>query len=363
MKDFFIMIVATIPILFFEAIVCMVYTGFVESLLAKNRAWIRFLAIWAGLLLFQTGLYTWLPGKLNIEISYFDGIVKFVDGALILNLALILILHSVGIALAALSHLWKAIRKKVKLNGKFVLLELTITALLIFIGIKLFNRAEAEPMTAEQGKAVVMTLLGILLMLLGYRSIKKKKKQAEQKKENPVPQRSVTPSRSAWPLTGTAEEQFAWVVAEKDRLKALGDYTSQIPLLTKATELDVDGKSRARIWNYLGMAHEQLKSPQKAEECYRNALLLDSDNPASHNNLALLCSDRGESAEALRHMEAAIHAAKARKQTMGVYYGNYALIAGKGGNLSQAEDYLRLAKKAGYDDASVQAVRRQLGLK
>ena len=164
-------------------------------------------------------------------------------------------------------------------------------------------------------------------------------------------------------LRKTLLEEFDRVVSEKDRLKALGDYASQIPLLTKATELDVDGQRKARIWNYLGMAYEQLKSPQKAEECYRSALLFDKDNPASHNNIALLCSDRGDHVTALRHMDTAIPAAKARQQGLGVYYGNYALIAGRGGNMSRAEDYLVLAKNAGYDDASIRSVRQKLGMK
>ena len=359
MKDFFIMIAATLPILFFEAVVCMVYTGFIESLLQKNRAWIRFLAIWVGLLLFQTGIYTWLPGKLNLEISYFDGVVKFADGALVMNLALVLFLHSAGIALAALGHLWKAIRKKVKLNGKFVLLELAITALLVFIGIKLAERAEAVPEPAGDGKACIMIIIGLALMLWAYLNIRKNRQRLQQKAAG---QRNGAPAQPAVP-SGSPQEQFAWVVAEKDRLKAMGDYASQIPLLTKATELNVDGQSKARIWNYLGMAYEQMKSPGKAEECYRSALRFDKDNPASLNNLALLCSDRGDHATALRHMEAAIPAAKARNQALGVYYGNYALIAGREGNISRAEDYLKLAKSAGYDDASIQSVRRQLGMK
>ena len=356
MKDFMIMIAATIPILFFEAVVCMVYTSFVEALLVKNRAWLPFLAIWVGLLLFQTGIYTWLPGKLNLEISYFDGNVKFVGGALTMNLALVLLLHSAGIALAVLGHIWKAIRKKAKLNGKFVLLELAITALLVFIGVTLFNRAEAEQLPSEPGKAVLMTVIGIVLMLWVYGSLRKRKQQK-------MPEKGVDAPAQHWAPAGSPREQFAWVVAEKDRLKAMGDYISQIPLLTKATELDVDGKSKARIWNYLGMAHEQLKSPQKAEECYRNAILFDKDNPASHNNLALLVSDRGNYTAALRHMDAAIAAAKARRQALGVYYGNYALIAGKGGNMSRAEEYLILAKNAGYDDASIRTIRRRLRMR
>ena len=359
MKEFIVMIAATLPILFFEAVVCMVYTGFIESLLQKNRAWIRFLAIWVGLLLFQTGIYTWLPGKLNLEISYFDGVVKFADGALVMNLALVLFLHSAGIALAALGHLWKAIRKKVKLNGKFVLLELAITALLVFAGIKLVERAEAEPGPAGDGKAGIMIIIGLALMLWAYLSVRKNRQRLQQKTAE---QRDGAPAQLAEPA-GSPQEQFARVVAEKDRLKAKGDYASQIPLLTKATELNVDGQSKARIWNYLGMAHEQLKSPRKAEESYQNALRFDKDNPASHNNLALLYSDRGDHAAAQRHMEAAIQAAKARNQALGIYYGNYALISGKAGNISRAEDYLILAEKAGYDEASIRSVRRQLGMK
>ena len=111
------------------------------------------------------------------------------------------------------------------------------------------------------------------------------------------------------------------------------------------------------------MAHEQLNSPKRAEECYRSALLLDKDNPSAHNNLALICSDRGDHVTALRHMEAAIKEAKARGQALGIYYGNYALITGKAGKMSQADDYLTLAENAGYDDASIRTIRRKLGMK
>ncbi len=371
MKDFIVPIAATLPIIAFELIVAVVYTFLVESILKKSPAWIiRFLAIWVGLLLFQTGIYTWLPGKLGLVVAFMDGEVEFTDGALIRNLALVMFMHSLGIGLSMLSHIWKAIRKKEKFNGKFVLIEIAVIAILIFLGIQVMNRAETEVIPADQSKIIGMIVVGLLLALWGYRSVKKMIGQTEKKASagaaETAEKKGQTPVQRSAPAAapeGDPMKEFARVVAEKDRLKAMGDYASQIPLLTKATELAVDGTSKARLWNYLGMAHEQLNSPQKAEECYRNALLFDKDNPSSHNNLALLLSDRGDHVTALRHMEAAIPAAKARGQALGIYYGNYALIAGKGGNMSRAEDYLTLAKGAGYDDASIQSVRRQLGMK
>ncbi|MBR6206268.1 MAG: tetratricopeptide repeat protein [Oscillospiraceae bacterium] len=373
MKEFLITIAATLPIIAFEIVVAVVFTFLIEAILKKNKIWVRLLAIWVGLLLFQTGIYTWLPGKLGLVVSFMDGEVEFTDGALIGNLSLIMFMHSLSIGLSMLSHIWKAIRKKVKFNGKFVLVEIAVIAVLIFLGIQVMNRAETEVIPAEQSKITAIIVVGLILILWGFRSIKKTvgkisngaPSEAEKKPEHAgkAPERKKPAAAAPTPSAADPMQEFSRVVAEKDRLKALGDYASQIPLLTKATELDVDGKSKARIWNYLGMAHEQLRSPQKAEECYRNALLFDKENPASHNNLALLCSDRGDHQAALRHMEAAIPAAKARHQEMGLYYGNYALIAGKGGNLSRAEDYLILAKSAGYDEASIQSIRRQLGLK
>ena len=72
MKDFIITIAATLPILAFEIVVAFVFVWLVRSILEKNSAWIRFLAVWVCLLLFQTGIYTWLPGKLGLVVSFMD---------------------------------------------------------------------------------------------------------------------------------------------------------------------------------------------------------------------------------------------------------------------------------------------------
>lgn len=118
----------------------------------------------------------------------------------------------------------------------------------------------------------------------------------------------------------------------------------------------------ARIWNYMGLAHEGLQSPQKAEESYRTALRFDPENPSSHNNLALLYSAGRKHDLALRYMDLALAEAKKRKLNLGLFYGNYALVVGRSGDKSKANDYLRLAKTAGYGEQDIQTIRRQLGL-
>lgn len=359
MKDFIIPIIATLPLVLLYILMNIIYNGFGQRILTKDRLWIRYLVLWVGLLLFKTGLCTWAPGKLGLQIEYFDGLISLRDGDLAGNLAILLFIHSGCLAITLLGHLWKAIRKKGRFSGKFVLLELVTIVVFIFLGIQAVNKAKEMP-RVEPSRMVLMMALGVILALWGYSGVKKGQKETAKKPA--APQRGTPAVPTAEPVAD-ADARFEQVIAEKDRLTAMGDYASQIPLLTAATGLAVDDGKKARIWNYLGLAYERMNSARRAEECYRSVLLFDKDNPAAHNNLALLYSGRGDHPSALRHMDAAIPAAKARKQALGVYYGNYALITGRAGNLSRAEDYLTLAKNAGYDDASIQAVRRQLGMK
>ena len=60
MKEFLITIAATLPIIAFEIVVAVVFTFLIEAILKKNKIWVRLLAIWVGLLLFQTGIW-WSP--------------------------------------------------------------------------------------------------------------------------------------------------------------------------------------------------------------------------------------------------------------------------------------------------------------
>ena len=359
-KELLTSILTTLPIALLALLMTVIYNEFGKRILNRDRLWIRFLVLWIGLFLFKTGLYTWAPGRLGLEIEVFEGLITLKDGALAGNMAVLLFFHAACIGLALLGHLWKAIRKKVRFSWKFVLLEIVTIALFILIGLWAVNKAKEMPV-AEAYRSALMMGLGLVLAAWGYAGLKKAGKAAPAKAPAAAAPTTAEPSKVQ--LTGTPREQFEQVVAEKNRLTALGDYASQIPLLTAATELELDGARKARIWNYMGIAREKLKEPKKAEECYRTALLFDENNPSSHNNLALLYSDRGEHENALRHMEAALAEAKKRKQAMGVYYGNYALVTGKAGNRSRAEDYLALAKSAGYDDASIQSLRKQLKLK
>ena len=359
-KELLTSIAVTLPIALLALLMTFVYNEFGKRLLTRDRLWIRFLILWVGLFLFKTGLYTWIPGKLGFQIEVFEGLITLKDADLAGNLAVLLFVHALCIGLALLGHLWRAIRKKVRFSWKFVLLELATIALFVLLGQWAVNKAKEMPV-AEDHRSLLMMGLGLVLAAWAYAGLKKAGKAASAKAPAAAAPAHTEPSRIQ--LTGTPLEQFEQVVAEKNRLTAQGDYASQIPLLTAASGLELDGARKARIWNYMGLAREQLKEPKKAEECYRTALLFDENNPSAHNNLALMYSGRRDHQTALRHMEAALAEAKKRKQAMGVYYGNHALVTGRAGNRSRAEDYLELAKSAGYDDASIRSVRKQLNLK
>jgi len=168
MNDFMISMLTTLPIIFFEIFASYIYTFFVHSLLAKDPKWKYFLMLWAGLLLFQTGIYTWLPGKLGITVSYFDGLVRFADGALLTNLSLVMFLHAACIGLAMLGHLWKSIRKKVKFNGKYVLLELAVIVILVFAGVRIGQSVNPATEAALPGQISAVLVIGVILILWGY---------------------------------------------------------------------------------------------------------------------------------------------------------------------------------------------------
>ena len=170
MKDIIIAILATLPIVFFEIFASFVYSAFVVSVLAKDAKWKYFLMLWVGLLLFQAGIYTWFPGKMGIVVSYFDGLIKFVDRELLTNLSLVMFLHAGGIGLATLNHLWKSIRKKVKFSGKYVLLELAMTVVLIFFGVRIGKNVNEATKMADSGKISAIITIGVILIIWGYSS-------------------------------------------------------------------------------------------------------------------------------------------------------------------------------------------------
>ncbi len=174
MKGFIVSVLATLPILFFEMIASIIYSIFVQGILAKDPIWKRCLGLWVGLLLVQTGIYTWVPGKLGLVVRYFDGLIQFVDGALITNLSLVMFLHAGGIGLAMLGYLWKVIRKQVKFNGKYVLLELAMTAILVFLGVRFRRYVGDQVEVAEKGKISAFIVLGVILSFWGGSGLKTK---------------------------------------------------------------------------------------------------------------------------------------------------------------------------------------------
>lgn len=360
--DVIINIIVGVSILLFDFIVCEIYSQGIHSILRKERRWVRYFMIWVGLLLFQTLVYSWLPGRFGLEITYLDGLVSFTDGAFIRNLGVVLLLHTAGILLALLKYLWGVIRKKSPFLWQFALLEAGIAGICLVIGIHLVkNRSVVQ---FEGGKAaataavLILAVVLLVLVILGLRAMKREKKSSGNAK-------TKSPAGSGATQKASAEDpiaRFDQIVEEKNRLTRSGNYAAQIPLLTEATGLALDNMRMARIWNYMGLAHEGLQSPQKAEESYRTALRFDPENPSSHNNLALLYSAGRKHDLALRYMDLALAEAKKRKLNLGLFYGNYALVVGRSGDKSKANDYLRLAKTAGYGEQDIQTIRRQLGL-
>ena len=61
--DVIINIIVGVSILLFDFIVCEIYSQGIHSILRKERRWVRYFMIWIGLLLFQTVVYSWLPGR------------------------------------------------------------------------------------------------------------------------------------------------------------------------------------------------------------------------------------------------------------------------------------------------------------
>jgi tetratricopeptide (TPR) repeat protein len=261
-------------------------------------------------------VYSWLPGRFGLEITYLDGLVSFTDGAFIRNLGVVLLLHTAGILLALLKYLWGVIRKKSPFLWQFALLEAGIAGICLVIGIHLVkNRSVVQ---FEGGKAaataavLILAVVLLVLVILGLRAMKREKKSSGNAK-------TKSPAGSGATQKASAEDpiaRFDQIVEEKNRLTRSGNYAAQIPLLTEATGLALDNMRMARIWNYMGLAHEGLQSPQKAEESYRTALRFDPENPSSHNNLALLYSAGRKHDLALRYMDLALAEAKKRKRIL-----------------------------------------------
>ena len=332
-----------------------IFSAMVNYILLKDRRWLNYLLIWVVILLSETVCFTLLPSQAGIEILVEDTDIVYESGALISNFGRILLVHAVCMILAVFGFLWNVIRKRERFDAKFLLLEVVICSICVFLGARCLDSEYI--MHFENGDStakillVFFGLIGFLSMYLGIRDLLS---------PTTAPQQEPSPSQLS---PEEAIARFDEIVAEKNRLTEKGDYVSQIPLLTEGTGLNLDVTRKARIWNYMGLAYRETDSADRALECFQTARQIDPDHPSSYMNIAMHYSDRKEYDAALKNAEIAIEKAKQRGMSLGVFYADYAQITGLSGNLRKAKQYLRLAEKAGYDNNSIQKIQKQLGIR
>ena len=184
MKDI-IFVCVTFSIIIIDLFVVQLYITGVQLLLEKNRLWIFFFLIWAGIVLVQTVFYSWLPGRMGAEISYLDGGIVLEDGALIRNCGLIILVHDMGIGLALLKHFWNVIRRKEKFQAKLFWTELLIGILLCFVAVLLIRNEYVVNFEGGELFAKIVTALlaaaGAGVVLAGIKMYFSEKKSTEKK--------------------------------------------------------------------------------------------------------------------------------------------------------------------------------------
>lgn len=266
MKDFVLMF-CNISFMACEMVSAYLYSDCVERLLEKDRRWINSLLGSVSIVVMLTLIYTWLPGRIGAEVTLFEEMITLKDGALFQNLALMSVAQAFAIVLAVLKYLWNVIRRRARFRFLFLVIELMFAALFVTAAVYLGQNETVIPFREDTQAAYLVTGLiaaaGILLLLWPVPGEKEKKKSSAQtgakgnaRKEN---------------VLSEDHERFVELVNTKNRLTQAGDFSTQIPLLTEATGWKLSRDEKIRVWNYMGMAYEQIGSKERAEECYKTA--------------------------------------------------------------------------------------------
>ena len=245
------------------------YGDCVDRLLKKDRRWINSLLGCISIMLILTLIFTWLPGRIGYEVTLIDEeLITLKDGALFQNLALMCVAQAFAIVLAVVKYLWAVIRRKQKFSFPFLAVEFLFAAAFVTAAVYLAQNDTVIPFKEDTGTAYIVTALiagaGILLFFWPADSGNGENRTSAQsgKKEK---NRKETVAREDL-------ARFAQLMERKNQLTQAGDYAALIPLLTEATGWKVGKEQKVRIWNYLGMAYEQIGSNERAEECYRTAM-------------------------------------------------------------------------------------------
>ena len=129
------------------------------------------------------------------------------------------------------------------------------------------------------------------------------------------------------------------------------DYQKELEVLL--TGLSVDDKN-ATLLNNIGRAYRRLGHYDTALDYYFRSAAIDPDQPSIGMNIATVYIYKGEYDHAEKCFEEEIRKLEtdSRAEAKGVLriaYANYALCAGKKGDLNKARGLLNKAKQAGYE--------------
>lgn len=190
MKDL-IFVAVTMSIILVDFFVLQFYIESIKLLLQKKRKWIVFLLFWIGIILLQTLFYSWLPGRMGGEISYFDGLIVLQDGALIRNCGFIILVHEMAIGISLLKYIWNVIRKRDKFYAKLFFAELLVGILFTVISIPLIRN---DYVVTFKGGGALASIVTVILALIGIYAVfggmkeehaeKKRAKTAETEKSS-----------------------------------------------------------------------------------------------------------------------------------------------------------------------------------
>lgn len=344
-----------------EVFVAYLYYNSIVVLLGGDRKTsFRIIFSCIGILFVLTAVCTWVPGRFGYAVSIYDeSLIILEDGAFFINLAIVFFVEAFAIFVGLLKYLWSSLRKKTVFDIRFVGLEVLYIGASVFAGLIFKKNDRVYEVKGGNGFAyfivlVVVTIALIFIVKGIMEDIKTKRNDKGETKEKDA-------AGSQQPTKADIKE-FDRIVAEKNRLTKAGDYASQIPLLTKATGLNLDGPRKAKIWNYMGLAYWELNSPERSRECYQTALTFDPHNPGSLTNLARVEAESNNFRKAKEYMDQSIAEAKKRGMNLSSYYANYALICEKAGEKKNVQKYLQLASEAGYDRTKLEKIRRRAGL-
>lgn len=121
----------------------------------------------------------------------------------------------------------------------------------------------------------------------------------------------------------------------------MGLYTKAIEQYTAALHI----RPNSSLYSNMGLCHHRSGQPEKAEECYRNAIALDPKNAFAHNNLATHYFRQGDYETALKCAEDAIAVNSHMPQALSCAAICCALLDDQEGY----EKYYRQAVANGYD--------------